>query len=265
MTPTPLPLTMVLLIIISLEVASAQNKVWAREQVNLVLDAGIESLPDYWRSGEINGKVRRLSSNEVERTKRIISNAFSKYPNAVLSENLERVCVFGKMEFYGLGYGGTYYKNTVYLVNKGDEMGYDDEWIEQSFHHEFSSVLLKKYDRYFNEEAWRNCNSADFNYGNGGVDALASGNCDTDFSEHYNRMGLLNQYGSSDIEEDVNEFAENLFLPHDGFAEVLQQYPSIRKKRALLIDFYHRINPEFTTEYFHQILEQKSKVDLSKN
>lgn len=141
----------------------------------------------------------------------------------------------------------------MYLTNKGLSRGYDNAYIERVFHAEFSSILLRKYKTLFDEDAWLACNDPDVEYGDGGVAALKTNKNSEYFSDTLNSLGFINQYATSDMENDFNSFAKNMFLPRQSFLDLLKEYPRLKKKSKLLIDFYSQINSYFTAEFFNNM------------
>ena len=107
---------------------------------------------------------------------------------------------------------------------------------------------------------WINCDPTDFTYGSGGVNAIKEGKVSNYLDPNLNRLGFINEYSMSSIENDFNEFAEDLFLPENGFKEVVENYPKIRKKRKLIINFYNKLNKSMNEEYFNTILHTKCKT-----
>ncbi len=206
--------------------------------------------PAGWYSSSISPKTNSLSSREYSRSRNIILRALSKYPVEVIQKNINAVYVLHSLELYGQRFGGTNSSDTIYLSNQGSRVGYSDFYIEQLFHSEFSSILLRNYSHLFDNAKWESQNSSDFEYGKGGVDALKKGEFDETFNKSLNEAGLLNQYATSSLENDVNAFAKNLFLPRKSFGELIRNHERIQKKRKLLIKFYNQIDNSFTEELF---------------
>lgn len=129
-------------------------------------------------------------------------------------------------------------------------MGFTDEYLEKTFHHEFSSILLRNYPEYFDEKLWTEQNS--IHYGKGGVQAIKKGNDSQKFDSLMHLQGFLHQYAVSDMENDFNSFAENLFLPEKGFRDAVIRYVRLTNKLAIIMAFYHSIDKNFTLEYFEK-------------
>ncbi len=245
----------VVLLILSLSKATFTQDTIRDERTGVIIcfsSAG-KIFPTSWYSSKINAKGVSLSRSEYSRSKNIIFSALSKYPPSVIENNLKTVYVLKNIEFFGQSFGGTNSRKIVFLSNKGKEKGYKDFYLEQLFHAEFSSILLRNYGQYFNENQWKK-NNSEIEYGKGGVNALKKDLDSERFDRTSNEKGFLNQYAMSDIENDFNSFAKNLFLPKEGFRELIKENKKINNKRKLIIAFYNKVDRTFTEEYFNQIL-----------
>jgi len=209
--------------------------------------------PKHWYGNQINAEAQSLDRTERLRVIFILDKAFEKYPETVLKNELDRVYVLKSLKFYGVSYGGTNSKNTVYLADDGNNPFYTNHFIEGVFHHEFSSVLLRTYANLLDEEVWEAINSSHFIYGNGGVIAILNGEASVALDTKLFALGFLTKYSESAIEEDINVFAQNLFNGGHEFWEAVDAHKKIRKKATLLIDFYNHIDPAFTESYFRKI------------
>lgn len=209
-----------------------------------------EMFPASWRSGNINGYAVSLDTSEYERSKKIISAALAKYPKEVLKKNLKKVYVLKSLHFYNVGYGGTNSTDAVYVTNKGANRNYSSQYIEQVFHAELSSILLRNYTQNIDESEWSECHDQEFVYGGAGHEAIRSGKASEYYDSAYHEMGFLNQYATSNFENDLNSFAKNIFAPDPEFWTVCNKYENVKCKLKKAILFYRKINPVFTEEYF---------------
>jgi hypothetical protein len=245
-----LPLMLCLLF---LSGAQCQTKVKdPRTSIPIVFVDDGDVFPSSWYGGSTNGKFEDLDTSEIKRSREIILRAFEKYPAQVLTKNLRKVFVFKSLEFFGQGYGGTNSNDVVYVANSGKDDGYSDEYVESVFHAEFSSILLRKYPTYFQEQKWRACNGDDVVYGNSGVDALRTGKTGQDFLSELNEQGILDEYSLSDIENDFNCYAKNLFNPKPGFWEIVDTYPRVKSKVLLIVAFYSKLDPAIDERWFRK-------------
>jgi hypothetical protein len=209
-----------------------------------------KSFPCKWRKKRISPEYSQLADEEIPRMQSILDSALHKYPSDLLERNLKKIYVVKTLSFFGLDYGGTYYKKDIYISNNGIEKGFTDAYLEGTFHHEFSSILLKRHVTRVQKQNWKQTNPEGFSYGNGGVEALRSNETGLHLEYSLFEKGFLNQYSLASLEEDWNCYAEYIFVNDPGFWEAWEEYEAIRKKTAILIGFYNALDPMFTLEYF---------------
>ena len=217
----------------------------------------VSNFPTEWQKSPINALGGSLEQGEIERSRKVTFTALSKYPSSLLRLNLKAVFWLRKMSFYSVGYGGTNSTDAVYLTNDGASLGYSDNYLEQTFHHEFSSILYRNYSSLFDTSAWIAANERDFVYNDPeeGVGAIRNNTSSQDLDTFYCRKGMLTEYAMSSIENDLNTFAQNIFSPSPGFWLIVDSFPRVRKKLGILISFYSRINPVFTEQYFRKLAQ----------
>lgn len=210
--------------------------------------------PASWRVSPINAYGENILSEEIQRTRSVAIKALNKYPVALL-RNIKAVYFLKQMRFFDVFYGGTNSHDMLYLVNNGISQGYNDIYLEQTFHHEFSSILFRNFPSLFDTTTWKNANHPGFTYNDpeNGVGAIRNSLSSQQLDSLLCSKGVLTQYGGSSIENDVNTFAQNLFVPEKNFWLYADRYPRIKKKTGLLIIFYNKINPLFTEQYFRNL------------
>lgn len=223
----------------------------ARTGVPIKVEFDDVMFPPSWRIGDIDASAMPLKPNEHARSVRLVRDALALYPVILIQKNLRAVYVAEEFKFYGMAYGGTNSFDTVYISNKGTGNGYSDSFISRTFHHEFSSILLRNYGEKLDEEAWTEANRT--RYGSGGIEALRTGATETKYNERYNVDGFLNQYGSASLEEDFNTFAEAIFSGDKQFWSVCDRFYRIKTKTTLFIAFYNKLDPQFTEKYFRDL------------
>jgi len=212
-----------------------------------------QMFPKHWYNAKINAEVEPLARNERQRFISILNRTFAKYPDKVLRENLDRVYGLKRMKFYGVAFGGTNIRNTIFICDDETNPSFTDEYIEKVFHHEFSSILKRSYAKFLNTDIWEAANYPAFIYGNGGVDAIMNGEASMELDPEYYDKGLLTKYSQASVEEDINVFAQNLFTGGQEFWEVVDNNIRIRRKAQLLISFYKKIDPRLNEDYFRRL------------
>jgi hypothetical protein len=220
--------------------------------VHVSFDYSRKIFPEFWQQPPINAEAEPIQVSEIERCKKILANALSKYPFDMLARELKSVYFMRAMKFYDVGYGGTNSTDALYLTNNGHSMGYTNLYVEQTFHHEFSSILYRNHTSLFSEREWSRANAPSFSYTDpeNGVGAIRDNRSSQEFDTVLCEKGFLTQYSTSGIENDLNTFAQNLFSPSEGFWDIVERFPRIKKKLRLIIAFYNRIDPVFSYNYF---------------
>jgi len=222
-------------------------------EISFVTDSNM--FPLSWREENINGKATSLDTLEYERSKKIISLALSKYPTEVLKKNLKKIYILHDLNFYEVGYGGTNSTDAVYLTNQGIEKNYTNIYLEQTFHEEFSSILLRNYSTLIPEKTWTQCASDSIKYSSTGVEAIRNGKAAEHFETRINENGFLGQYATSNFENDINSFAKNIFCPKSNFWDVTKKYSRLNCKLEMIIDFYSKIDKNMNKDFFKKWLE----------
>ncbi len=207
-----------------------------------------------WQDAPISAEAILLTSDkEIARSMNVTLKAASIYPSGFLAGSLKKVYLLNEIKFYGLAYGGTNDTDNLFLTNKGEAKGYTDDYIERTFHHELSSIILRKYSTFFDKETWISITKHQFSAGRTGTNALASGETSTSIDEEYCKKGVLSQYSRASVEEDFNILTENLFMNDPKLWEMAKKYPVIKQKINMVIKLYQSQNKNFTLAYFQNI------------
>lgn len=232
-----------------MESRSQEKIIDERTGTEIIFSSAGKIFPESWYSEKIHARGVSLDPDEYSRSGKIVKQALLKYPINVIKKNLKKIYVLKDIDFYGQSFGGTNSTDIIYLTN----VGYTDQFLEQLFHAEFSSILLRNYSSYFDETKWKSNNTNKFKYGKDGVDALKNNLCSEKFDGKFNEKGFINQYATSSMENDFNSFAKNIFLPKPEFKELIKKYDLIKSKRTLFIEFYGKIDKTFSDDYFNKI------------
>ena len=212
----------------------------------------ISIFPVTWQGGSVNAEGEQIAEQEMKRAQSITVRALRKYPIDLLQYNLRAVYLLKSMKFFNVGYGGTNSSDAVYVTSNGVSLGYTDSYIEQTLHHEFSSILYRNYIRFFDTTEWKKANDPAFDYNDpeNGVGSIRNGRSSQVLDTALAKFGLITEYAMSGVENDVNTLAQNLFLPDRRFWKIVDSYPRVYKKVKLLIGFYNKLSPQFTEQYF---------------
>jgi len=188
-----------------------------------------------------------IDTRVLARYPALLEKAFAKYPVSVIKEYLSAIYFAKALEYDGLRYGGTYdpFRKIVYLVNNGKK---SDELSIGTFHHEFSSILLKRNGFYLNP--WLEQNPEGFKYSMEKTCNIKEiyGVSQEGKASDYN-LGFVDAYCRISFENDFNEYSRMIFMQPQKFKRIIAQYPHVRRKFEIWLDFYHMIDPIFTEEY----------------
>lgn len=228
----------------------AQDPGAARATPIILDQAGPDIFPKSWLTPPVSARAELLKVEQQQRSRRLVERALARYPAAVLRDNLRRVLVLGRLEYSGVPAGGTNSRTAVYVVNDG-EPRYTDLAIEGIIHAEFSSILLRNHPRILDREAWQKLNPPGFTYlGTGGVNAIRQQKASQKLDAVMHAEGFLHQYAKADLEDDFNSMAARLLVGDAALWRLMEEYPKLRAKAALVIGFYHHLDPAFTRERF---------------
>ncbi|MBE0647997.1 MAG: hypothetical protein IH596_09450 [Bacteroidales bacterium] len=223
------------------------------EGIDILFDTEPRMFPPGWYCKRIGAQALSLPKEYRTEAMDILNQAIAKYPEDVLFVYLRKVYVLKSLGFYGVPYGGTNTKDVIYLTYDDSNPEKTAEYVEGVFHHEFSSVLLRKFPKHIDKKGWEFNNPPDFLYGQGGVEAIKKGEASMDYDYDLLELGFINKYSQSALEEDINVFSQNLFSGGEQFWFIVDTFVKIREKARLTIDFYHQIDPQFTEEYFRAL------------
>lgn len=220
-----------------------------------------DTFPPEWVADKerINPSAESLTDAEqIERSVRIIKKAMDKYPEGFFREKkyLYTVYVVGKLEKFLQPCGGT-----VSIPYKKIFVGYSNytDDLEQTFHHEYAHILFwLNYDNFFPEKEWDKINPSGFKYE---YEKSASwGGYEDDINR---KNGFLKNYSKTQREDDFAIFTHYLFKKETeffslggNFWQIAEEYPKIRQKVDIVIEFYHNLDSIFTEEYFRKIGEE---------
>ena len=183
-----------------------------------------------------------------EKYKPDVNNAIrtfsSKYPKKFLKSHLKGVYLFDELSFYNANFGATYYDDKIYVRYNPEDYTDRTSLTVKQLHHELSSVLMKKYS--FPRREWINSNNGQYVSKNRGIDVLKALQTEgRDEGHYFFSRGFLTSYGSSDFENDVNIYAEYLFVLPNRLNTIGKSYPSVAKKSNILKGYYCNINNKF--------------------
>jgi hypothetical protein len=184
--------------------------------------------------------------------------AEAKYPPTMLGSCLHQVTLCGSVFINDNEVGGTFGEDALFLVGCITNNPAEVLDLEHAFHHELSSILLRRYS--IDTRAWQACNPPGFEYLGTGVDAIRAGKSSLKMSDAETESGFVNQYAKAALEEDINETAANMFCGGEQFWKAVDSSARLMAKTELLADFYGKIDRSFTIGYFRGLADNESAV-----
>ncbi len=194
-----------------------------------------------------NSKVTPIRHRVLLHYPDILKMAFEKYPVEVIKNHLKVIQFVGAIEDDGNpSYWGTYdpFRRIIYLVDNGNK---NDDQAMSTFHHEFSSLLLKS--RSFWVDPWTDHNPKNFKYYEDIYDNYAAMKKNREAIKDYYEKGMVTNYGLTSFENDFNEYSTMIFTYPEKFKKIMEKYPRVRGKFLVWLEFYQKIDPIFTEEY----------------
>ncbi|WP_395736881.1 hypothetical protein [Prosthecobacter sp.] len=222
----------------------------------IVDDASPAIFPKSWLTPAINATAVPLEASQQQPCISITRKALAKYPPAVLRASLKGVYLLGRLGYSGVSAGGTNSKDAVYLV-KNERIS--TTRLENNFHAEFSSILLRNFPRHLDSAPWQQLNPPGFAYRHSGVQAIKNKQASLTLTDTLHEEGFLNEYGKASIEEDFNSYAARLFMGDAALWRAIDKYPKVQAKAALAIAFYQKLDPFFTREWFLSLRQPASE------
>jgi hypothetical protein len=193
-------------------------------------------------------KVKPIRHSVLLRYPEFLQKAFNKYPVKVIQNYINAIYFAKEIDIAGRKAGGTYdpFRRIIYLVDNG---GKNSDQAMSTFHHEFSSLLINRHSFWINP--WTNHHPKGFKYLDDIYDTWKeveeAGRTFTD-NKCY-KLGFVSDYGLTNFSNDFSEYSEMIFTYPERFKKIMDQYPRVRGKFLVWLDFYQKIDPVFTEEY----------------
>lgn len=180
-----------------------------------------------------------------------IKDGLSKYSAELIKDNLAAVFISGTIKSNGIKAGGTVLGKWIYVSADQADVSRNPETYAETFHHEFSSILKREHN--FPTIRWALANKPGFKYPENKMDiikAAASENRGNPKEAHqWHDSGFVHDYGMSSMVNDFNTYAELAMAHPEKLIQLSEQYPRIRLKTSIFVEFYTKLSPELK-EYF---------------
>lgn len=160
-----------------------------------------------------------------------ISLFLEKHPKRISRKHLKKVYIMDKFSINQNAYAGTYQNNSIFAISRN---------TEKTLHHEFSSLLLKKYR--MSQSQWKRVLPKGYKY------EAKTGRNHTHLSgttEELKQQGFIDRYGSIAFEEDFNRFSDHMFGKTEEMKSLIKDYPKIKAKASLIYKYYVKIDRDY--------------------
>jgi hypothetical protein len=169
-----------------------------------------------------------------------VEAALQQYPPGFVAKLIKAVLIVGELRMQGERASGTVGAEWVIISARPD---YGPEGLREvgfvALHHELSSFVLRADPLTWSK--WLQFAPAGWQYSEEPGDALRRG-VTADPSPD---TGFLNAYGATNLENDFNMYAEEMFVHPDQAARLAQAHPLIRRKLDFVMETYAAIDPQF--------------------
>lgn len=194
----------------------------------------------------LNNSAKQISGYELSRYSVLLPLFFTKYPINIINKEIKTIKLASSLTLFGVSYGGTSIDSTLYLTSSGLNKGYTDLYIEELFHHEFSSILMRNH--HFPKTKFSNHNPSGFKYAQNVDDILRAITHDTSTTgnDALYENGFLTKYSMSTLENDVNMYVEAIFTKPKDLRNLINNHPIIKKKYLIVKKFYLGVNSDFS-------------------
>lgn len=233
-------ITVFILLLLCLNRLNAQNEL--PENRIIVYDGTAVIFPAAWLGGKIKAKATAPDSAKMHTDTTAILEGMYKYPASLLEKELGNVYLVGRLRFSRQYFTGTNSEDDIYI---GSDQNKD---IEKTFHHEFSSILLRNHGDMMLEAKWKEI-SPELLSGSSAA-AVREGLYAVSFDPKLLEKGYLSPYSLSNWENDFNMYAENIFAGGAAFWKLADSYPKVMAKVKLVIQFYAKQLWSGFTEYY---------------
>jgi hypothetical protein len=217
-------------------------------------------------TNSFDGILKGLSDERYLNTLHVIDSSMGLYPKDILLSDLDAVNVGGQIQTEREQYTSGFFQpnsQDIYLFPLvADALNIDrDSDVRHTFHHELSSILMRKYR--FDMIGFMASNGTDFEYWFDQAKILDSTHIGYYADSKLLEQGLLTYYSQTSPENDYNTYAEIVFSEPKIMSEYCSTYKRIEHKYEHVKAFYLKISADFQP-VFDQIACGDSTQALTK-
>lgn len=201
------------------------------------------------KNNEINVQLTPPTDKQYSHYLGILKKALEKYPVDILRKHLNQINIGGRYQKNGGVVVGLYDKKNIYLFYNHPDGDNSDTFLEQSFHHELSSIFIYAYD--FPAFEWLELNPQEFSYiiNPTKIDQYMDSIESYQASPEQLKQGLVSSYGMANAENDINSYVELIFTRPKKMRILIDKYPIINTKYNMIKSFYISISPDFNVVF----------------
>ncbi|GAB0115782.1 hypothetical protein [Acidisoma sp. C75] len=185
-------------------------------------------------------KMRDLSPENETACLQAVKTAFVAYPAAFVSSLVGRLALADDLSAWNIR-GGAFHTPGLIALNcvQADA---NEAFDVDSIHDEIAALVLIKMP--LDRAAWDAFNPQGFTYGD-------TASYHAELRHPHSRAGnaalhakgFVSALGMTGIDNDFQAYAERIFGHPAGFAQLLQAYPAMRGKAAMVMALYRRLSP----------------------
>lgn len=199
-------------------------------------------------TNSVDGILKGLSDERYLNTLHVIDSSMGLYPKDILHSDLDAVNVGGQIQTEREQFTSGFFQPTsqdIYLFPLvADALNIDrDSDVRHTFHHEFSSILMRKYR--FDMIGFMASNGTDFEYWFDQAEIMNSTHVGYYADSNLLEQGLLTYYSQTSPENDYNTYAEILFSEPARMSEYCSTHKRIESKYEHVKAFYLKISADF--------------------
>ncbi len=168
-----------------------------------------------------------------------LKRALGVYPRELIQKYINSIHLVGNLTVQGGGAAGSFSvsRRAIYLRADDQTDIYGEQFYAETFHHEFSSLLVYLGD--FPVVDWEKVNPQGFSYQYDWQGYRKTQSLENNYKEdELYTAGFLSQYAMTRFDDDVNVYAEKLFEHTSQLKALAEQHPAIKTKACLLMQFY---------------------------
>lgn len=219
-------------------VVFAKTMMGVLTEVEVTNEATAEIFPQQWHDHpRLKPIAEPLNDAEAVRVISLVKKELKRYPSPVTQLSLSTVYCLKSLTFYGNKYPSAYSDDSIYIVDEGPAKGFDEKWLEDTFHFEMGDILLYNYLDQFDSEEWMKLLPEGFEYD--GEGKLEAGNVfGTQRDEKWLKQGFVTEYGTFSIDRDFAQIAAGLMAGHYEFYAHAKRHPVLMRKVEFAAKFY---------------------------